>query len=215
MFTEAFWLDVLSNFIPDFVIGVLIVGAISYINAKREKREIEFEERKKKTEKAIGYMKTLCIEMEENMNSATISHKNIEDFAESGYKFYSDYWDSLLLTGELPLILNLDIYKKFATFYILIHETNRTISLLLEMKLLKNDSSKKIVLYNLEWFVGLIKGNQNLIMQIKEHIMKSEEEINKINKEIRNTNLIYIIQDFFIGKISEDINKKPPRFKEG
>lgn len=216
MFTEAFWSAVLSNLIPDFLIGVVIVGAISLINAQQEKREIDFEERKGDEIKALIYLKSFYHEV--GMNSC-LSRKFLEknDFSRE-VTLSTSYWDAIIQTGEAPKVLIPTTYVHLSGYYNTIQRTIKINSLIFEARLFNNSSMeenlKKELVTNLKKIQKVVDDN-GLIAYIIGEINITEEKISKINTEIRKTNLIYIINDFFKEKISEDVNQQSPRFKEG
>jgi hypothetical protein len=214
MFTDAFWSDVLSNLIPDFVIGVLIVGAISYINAKKEKREIEYGERKEKSKKTYTYMISILNEI--RINSYLIDdYLKKADFSNE-INLSSNVWEALIDTGELTTFVTWIDFDALVAYYRLIQEVNRKNSRIFETRLFENTYLEEHLTNELQENIQDIKSYTKQINTIvNSQLDKAATEYAEISLRIIKTNLLYLIQDFFKEKISNDISKIIPRFKEG
>jgi hypothetical protein len=211
MFRDTF----LSNFLADLLVGGGIAIIIQIIFSKNEKRQIEFEERKKKELKAFSFMNGLYLEIS-SISDTSKSYLMNENSSKS-LVLSTSIWDSLLLTGELPIVLDRPIFYKISKFYGMVQEAKRIESLIFETKLFKNDSLREDLESELSsklQTIQLAKVKKGLLYAIEDSIGLLVGNLDKINKEIRKSNILFIIEDFFEMKISNDINKITPRFKE-
>ena len=196
-FSVNFW----SNFLADLLVGGVIVLFIQLIISYNEKRQIEFGERKKKELKAIGYLKSILSEVELNTNLAS-TYLKTDDFSKD-LNLFSTLWDSFMVTGELPSILGENVFGSLSFYYSHIQKAKRIDSLIFETRLFKNsylEENLKKVLKNYLQVLERAEEKYGLIEMIKTFKKSSELELENINIEIRKTNLLYRIQDFFINE---------------
>lgn len=76
MTCSEFWLNVLANFIPDFLVGGFIALIIALILKDKDKKELALEKSKIREQKIIDYLTEIMYEIIDIDNKVKIYHKN-------------------------------------------------------------------------------------------------------------------------------------------
>ena len=122
---ESFWCDVLSNFIPDVVVGAILGSLLAWWIGTRlskfEQNQQRKEERKANLERTIHYLELLKDEVNSRLASLpeliqVFETKN-EIEQEVEINVTTPFWDALKPSGELPRLLTPQLLASLTEFY--------------------------------------------------------------------------------------------------
>jgi hypothetical protein len=183
MTCQEFWLNTLSNVIPEVFIAIIFGIIIYKYTSKKEKTELETKELIIREQKIIDYLKILKEEISGIDNRANDFQAKNDLF--KYLHLSTDYWETLKSGGEIPLLFSPFIIQALSTYYSIANEINSLNEKYLTILLSKNN----YLLEDIEkWLREKIQslldmnGGDIMISMIDDCINKSEINLLILNK---------------------------------